>query len=124
MSIVPKKRPKVTAGAAKSAARDPFRAVREKLKAWRTERNLKASHAAKAAGVSASFWCDIEKGLHNKRPQGINAQLIEVVTGGRVKAVEWLLPHERARVEAAQVAALVHAQPAQREGEAAEEAAS
>lgn len=111
MPIVSKKRPKVTASAQKIAQRDPFRAAREKLKAWRKERGLKASVAAKAAGVSASFWCDIEKGLHNKRPQGINAQLIEVVTGGRVKAVEWLLPDELARVEAAQVAALVHAAP-------------
>jgi len=113
--MVPKRRPKVTTKAPKTAQRDPFRAAREKLKAWRTERGLKASTAAKAAGVSASFWCDIEKGLNNKRPQGINAQLIEVVTGGRVKATEWLLPAELARVEAAQVAALVHAKPADAE---------
>lgn len=118
MPIVPKKRPKVTAGAPKIAQRDPFRAVREKLKAWRKERNLKSAHAAKAAGVSASFWCDIEKGLHNKRPQGINAQLIEVVTGGRVKAIEWLTPSERSRVEAAQASALAHAAPAPKAGAA------
>lgn len=85
---------------------DPFRDARARLRAWREARKLKGKDIKALLGISPSFWSDLETG--RKRPDAANAQLIEAVSGGVVRADEWLTPEERARIATAKLAAQAH----------------
>lgn len=83
---------------------DQFRAVRQRLKAWRAASRLTGAEIHTVTSISPSFWSDLESGraVTNargattfKRPDGFNALLIEVLTGGAVRADEWLTLDER-----------------------------
>lgn len=90
-------------------ASDPFRRVRARLKAWRESSGLKGKKLKELTGMSPAFWSDIETGGKKpKRPDGVNAMLIEALTEGRVRAFDWLRADERELLRRAKEYALKH----------------
>lgn len=81
---------------------------RERLKAWREERDLSQAKAGAMVGVSGPAWCEWESG--GRSPLEHRAAL-EVLTG--IPAESWATDREREAIEKAHasVAALSSAAP-------------
>ena len=71
---------------------------RDRLKSWRSERELSQSAAGEKVGVSGPTWHEWESG--GRTPQGGYRDALEILTG--IPATEWMHDRERRAIERAE----------------------
>jgi transcriptional regulator with XRE-family HTH domain len=72
---------------------------RERLKAWRAERDISQATAGEKIGVSGPTWHEWESG--GRTPKGGYRAALEILTG--IPATLWMLDGEREAIEKAEI---------------------